>query len=240
MTNKKISIITVSLNAKEGITRTADSIQSQIFKNFEWIVIDGGSTDGTLDILKQYKADIDQFISEPDNGIYDAMNKGIELASGDYCLFLNAGDFLHDSTVLEKVETFLGADLIVGQMEVICPDDDSRNCFKRYDTQDIRAKFLFYRSLPHPATFVKKELFEKYGTYNTVYVILGDQDFFTRVLLKGVSMVFIPFFVSTFFLDGLSTQMKHSPLLKEEFKKFRKQNFSFIYRLRRAIIDCIT
>lgn len=231
-----LSIITVCLNSRKEIQQTATSILNQIDSDFEWIVIDGGSSDGTVEYLNGLSF-LTHFVSEGDAGIYDAMNKGIRLASGSYCLFLNAGDSLFDECVVESIKKYLKADLLIGTMQTCFPEDSNKNYIKRFDDQDIREKYLYYRSLPHPSTFIKRELFEKYGQFDTSFGIVGDHDFFARVLLKGVSKTFVPFCVSTFIMDGISTKLKHSEQLKLEMQRMRIKNFSFLYRTRRAIVD---
>ncbi|MCI5137919.1 MAG: glycosyltransferase [Candidatus Electrothrix sp. AR1] len=230
------SIITVSLNARQGIEKTARSISTQQCDAFEWIVIDGGSTDGTLQFLEREKG-VNRLVSELDDGIYDAMNKGIQYARGSYCLFLNAGDLLYNSLVLERMKEYLTADLVVGRMQVVCPENPAKNGIRQFDNQDIRKKYLFSRSLPHPATLIKKSLFFRYGFYDQGFEIAGDHDFFARVLTKGASMGFAPFCVSVFSLDGISARMKGSEKLIAETTWIRERNFSRGYRLWRRIVD---
>ncbi len=233
-----LSIITVCLNAGKSIQQTAASISHQTDNDFEWIVVDGGSTDGTVEFL-QGIAGIDHFISEKDDGIYDAMNKGIGLSRSLYCLFLNAGDSLYDENVIENVKKELKADLVIGSLHTCFPEDPGKNYIKRFDTQDIREKYLYYRSLPHPSTCIKRDLFEKFGLFDTSYKIVGDHDFFVRVLLKGASKVFAPFCISTFIMDGISTRLKQSDQFKLEMQRMRSKNFSSFYRMRRTVIDRI-
>lgn len=233
-----LSIITVCLNAGNSIEQTAASISQQTDRDFEWIVIDGGSTDGTVEFL-QGLTGLDHCISEKDAGIYDAMNKGIGLSRGSYCLFLNAGDSLYDQYVIENVKKELKADLVIGSLHTCFPEDPGKNYIKCFDTQDIRAKYLYYRSLPHPSTCIKRDLFERFGLFDTSFRIVGDHDFFARVLLKEASKVFAPFCISTFIMDGVSTRLKRSTQFNEEMQRMRSKNFSPLYRLRRTVIDRI-
>ena len=230
-----LSIITVCLNAVSGIKNTANSIIHQTDDDIEWIVVDGQSTDGTLEYLQKIKQ-VSTLISEKDAGIYNAMNKGISASNGDYCLFLNAGDSLADSDVVRKARPFMKKDLAIGQLRVCYPENTEKNYVNDFKLQDIRTKYLYYRSLPHPSTFIKKSLFETFGYYDESFSIAGDHDFFARVLLLGVNKSFIPFCVSEFFMDGISTEMKNSSLLQKELKKIRKNNFTFFYRVMRAIL----
>ncbi len=232
------SIITVCLNAKQGIERTVDSISSQQCKDVEWIVIDGESTDGTLQLLEQEKS-VDYLISEADDGIYDAMNKGIQRARGRYCLFLNAGDTLRSPDVLEGCKQYLKTDLVVGDIEIVSPENPAKEGVRTFRTQDIRKKYLYSRTLPHQATFIKKELFVTHGLYEKDFMIAGDHDFFARVLTQGASLSFAPCCVSVYCMDGISTTMKHSKVYRDEITRIRKRNFTSFYRLRRKVIDAV-
>ena len=230
------SIITVSLNARHVIKRTVRSIANQEERNFEWIVIDGGSTDGTAELVKDTGL-TSYYISEKDNGIYNAMNKGIDAAQGEYCLFLNAGDELYSPFTLREIEKTLTTDIVVGRMQVVCHEKPEKNKIQDFSKQDIRKKYLYSRTLPHPATFIKKNLFSVYGTYDERFLIAGDHDFFVRILMKGASMSFIQACVSIFYRDGISTKMKYSEILKKEMRLIKKKNFSVYYRVWRRLID---
>ncbi len=240
MNSPLVSIITVCLNDLEGLKKTAASVIEQDFHNFEWIVIDGVSSDGSAEFLKMLGKDYLRFISEADEGIYDAMNKGIGLSRGQYLLFLNAGDYLCENNVLSSVSTNLKGDLVVGR--VLCSGIDGSNnkeIFRNLSKQDVRKKYIYHKPVPHPSTFISKELFKKYGLYDKNYKIFGDHDFFARVIVKGVSPIFWDKFVTVFSSDGISTKMQDSDLWKKEKKIMRKNNFSKIYRSKRVIVDFI-
>lgn len=232
----RYSIITVCLNAKEELKKTLYSIEQQTYKKFEWIIIDGQSKDGTVDIVRNHSC-VTHLISEPDEGIYDAMNKGINLATGDYLLFLNAGDWLYNKDVLRDAEKYLKADLLVGKLMVI--DSQGNYSLREYDKRKIDKKYFYNQTFPHPATFIKRIIFETYGMYCQNFKIAGDHDFFSRLITKGVEFYFLPICVSFFPLNGLSFKMKHSKLLDKEVKMVRRRNFSFFFRLRmNAIYIC--
>jgi glycosyltransferase involved in cell wall biosynthesis len=135
------------LNARQQIEQTEMSIASQESRDFESIVIDGGSTDGTVQFLKE-KESFDCLVSEPDNGIYDAMNKGIDFARGEYCLFLNAGDTLYAPNVLSELDKYLDADVFVGRLQVVCFNNPAKNGVRDFALQDIRKKYLFLNHYP--------------------------------------------------------------------------------------------
>ena len=116
----KLSIITINYNHKEGLLKTIKSVVNQTYHDIEYIVIDGGSTDGSVDVVKQYEDSISYWVSEPDCGIYNAMNKGVAKATGEYCLFLNSGDSLHGTdSILEFVSKLSGEDLLMGRVMCI-------------------------------------------------------------------------------------------------------------------------
>ncbi len=152
----KISVITVCKNEVTGIRRTLESVSSQKFRDFEFIVIDGGSIDGTQDIINEYMGDITYFVSEVDAGIYAAQNKGIKAANGDYLLFINGGDAIHDSSVLEDIfSTEPTADILYGNL-LIEEQDGSETL--GYSPPEITLDFLLRGTLWHPVTFIKKQL----------------------------------------------------------------------------------
>ena len=171
---KKLSIITVCLNEAKTIERTLKSVVDQSFTDYQYIVIDGGSTDGTLDIINNYHDRIDILISEPDTGIFNAMNKGIKAAEGEYIFFLNAGDFFADNGAIGLLfSKSPSADLVYCDMLV-----KMNNGFvlRKKTPKKITKAFMFGDSIPHQATFTKREALVKYGGYNENYKIGGDYD----------------------------------------------------------------
>ncbi|WP_136810722.1 glycosyltransferase family 2 protein [Desulfosediminicola flagellatus] len=235
----KISIITVCLNAKKEIERTAKSIKDQDFIDYEWVVIDGNSHDGTVEYIESNPL-VSTYISEPDKGIYDAMNKGIKLSKGEYCLFLNAGDFLYSYDALSICSRYLHLDIVVCWLKVIFPEIWKREpAIKRIDLHDVRKKFIYHRPLPHQSTFIKRNLFEQFGLYDPSYRICGDRDFFCRVLNNGATLDFVKQCVSVFSMDGISFTMHGTQLYFDEIEKVRNTNFSRLYRIKRSIVDPI-
>ena len=221
MTHPLLSIITICYNEKQ-IERTCKSIVEQTWQDFEWIVVDGGSTDGTLDILKKYKDRIDILISEPDKGIYNAQNKGIKLAHGQYLNFMNGGDAFYNSTVLEKIfkDKTQTADVLYGNC---CLIDGIRKDWCNYiDKVDIT--YWLNHTLCHQASFIKKELFDKYGLYDESYKIAADKEKFICFFLKGHSFQHIPLTIALFDLGGLSTKNEYKT--QEECRYLRKKYFS--------------
>lgn len=197
---KKLSVITINKNHLEGLISTFRSIKSQTCQDFEFIVIDGASTDGSAEFLEQHKSMIDYYISEPDHGIYNAMNKGIRYADGDYCLFMNSGDVFYDGKVIEKLLPYLDgrSSLIIG--ESIYPDG-----FIHKAPSGMKLKYFWSNSLPHQATFIARELFIQHGYYRENYRCASDMFFFFEMIyLKKVPCRIIPVLVCSFEGGGVS------------------------------------
>lgn len=180
----KISVITVCYNSVLTIKDTLKSVASQNYKDFEHLIIDGGSKDGTLDIIRAWTRHSFRLVSEPDEGIYDAMNKGIKLATGDVVAFLNADDFYKDADVLARVAELMRAeqlDALYGDVEFFRPGQQGIVA-RRYNSGRFTAGRLGWGWMPaHPALFVRKALFERYGVFRTDYRIAGDFEFIARV-----------------------------------------------------------
>lgn len=145
----KISIITINLNNREGLARTMQSVIGQTcFKYVDYIIVDGGSTDGSLDVIRENEKHLKHWVSEKDGGIYDAMNKGVGMAASEYCQFLNSGDTLHSSYVLERILPQLDADIVYGNPLV-------DGMAKQYP-EVLPADYFLQDSLPHPASFIAR------------------------------------------------------------------------------------
>jgi glycosyltransferase involved in cell wall biosynthesis len=185
MNNIKISIITVVWNNESTIKDAINSVLGQIYKNIEYIIIDGASTDGTIDIVKSYGDKITKFISEPDKGLYDAMNKGIQLATGDIVGILNSDDFYIDEFVIEKVvRTFKEekVDSVFADL-VFVKADNLDKTVRYYDSGKFNPSKLAYGWMPaHPTFFVKREFYERYGVFRTDLKIAADFDILARFL----------------------------------------------------------
>ncbi len=219
----KLSIITVCRNEHENIRATCESVRSLHFSDFEWIVIDGGSTDGTLDILSAYKDRISVLVSERDKGIYDAMNKGVAHASGKYVIFLNGGDRFVDRTVLNLWPETSEADILYGDLVLERPDGSRQ--LKQYP-EEPSSHWLLKKTLPHQASFIKRNLFERYGKYDTSFHIAGDYDMFVRLLhVEKCSCFHIPMPIAIFNVEGISSNQAYRVLRKQENHRVRKKYF---------------
>jgi glycosyltransferase len=192
----KVSIITVCFNAAGTIEDTISSVLGQDYNDIEYIIIDGGSTDGTLDIIDRYRGKISKFISEPDNGVYDAMNKGLKLAIGDAIGFLNSDDFYVDKTVIRRIAEMMiatNADCCYGNLEYV----DRNNINKTIRKWRSRPYYdgLFEKGWhpPHPTFFVKKSVFDKYGGFDLACDIGADYELMLRFLKRyGITSCYIP------------------------------------------------
>lgn len=222
---KKISIVTINLNNKSGLESTIKSVLSQTFRNFEFIIIDGGSKDGSVDIIENYANHLTYWKSEKDNGIYDAQNKGILKSTGEYLLFLNSGDVLADDLVLEKVHTFLHTeDIVYGNMNVLQSDGTLHHLTA---PSRVDVELLMISTLWHPASFIKRSVFDALGLYNTSFKICGDYEFFIRAIIKnGCSTKPIPLTISTFNLGGISNQESMKAIETSEREHAWLLNFS--------------
>lgn len=216
-----LTIITVNYNNKEGLQRTLKSVASQKFRDFEHIIIDAASTDGSLELIKSYETQISYWLSEPDRGIYQGMNKGIAAANGQYLLFLNSGDYLIDENALTVALEDLKADIGFGYHTVA---DASGNLVSiDYKDRNIDFGFFVMSTLPHSSTFIRKSLFQKLGYYDETYRIAADWVFFFKAVIYNratVSRIERP--VGVFELGGISTRSDNKELVKEERERFLK------------------
>lgn len=184
----KISIVTVAFNAANTIADTLESVASQTHPDIEHIVVDGGSRDGTLEIVKRHKQHISQWISEPDKGIYDAMNKGLALATGEIIGFLNADDVYADPEVLARVSAIMEAerlDALFGDADFVSPNRPDRP-MRRYRSERFRPDRIAWGWMPaHPTLFLRRYVYERFGVFRTDYRIAGDFELVARVFHGG-------------------------------------------------------
>lgn len=199
----RVSIITVCYNAVNTIEQTIKSVLGQSYRDIEYVIIDGKSTDGTLDILEKYRDKIAGFVSETDDGIYDAMNKGIRMATGEIVGIINADDWYEPTTVEHVVECFKKerVDIVHGNIRLIEKDGSIKEA-PRMKSMD---KLWHSMVIRHPATFVRKIVYEKYGLYNTKYKIAADYDFVLRCYAKRVTFFYLNEMLSNFRLTGISS-----------------------------------
>ncbi|RQO39124.1 glycosyltransferase [Chryseobacterium sp. KBW03] len=237
MLNKSITIITINFNNRNGLQKTMDSVFRQTNKDFQYIVIDGGSSDGSKELIEINQSKINDWVSEPDNGIYHAMNKGIEKATGEYLLFLNSGDELLNELVVEKVTPLLHTeDIISGNLIV---DEDNKDVL-RPTKKSISFLDLIEETIWHPSTFIKKSAFEKVGLYDENLKICSDWKWFLISIFK-YNCTYRPIeqSISRFYKDGISSDPKSQSLRKEERRKTLVENFHFSEFQTEELIDKI-
>lgn len=198
-----LSIITVNLNNHRGLQKTMNSILSQTSKNYEWIVIDGGSTDGSKELIEQNAEYITYWVSEPDRGIYHAMNKGIKVAKGEYLLFLNSGDYLASNTILTDVfKNITGEDIVYGYLKK-STDGKIVDCLSK---EGISLLDLWHNIIPHQSSFFKSSLFDRFGLYDETLHIVADWVFYTNAIMYGnCSVKFLPIVISVYEGGGVSS-----------------------------------
>jgi len=208
---KKLSIITICYNIKDEIERTCESIVNQTNQNFEWIVVDGGSTDGTIEVLNKYKDRMDAFISEPDSGIYNAMNKGIKKAHGEFLNFMNGGDTFADSNVVADFLNYDtdGVDVLYGNMNIV--EDNGMRRLQTYP-QMVNKTFFVKDCIGHQAAFIRLNLFEKYGLYSEKYRIVSDWERWIVFIENGSFFKYWDYIVANFYRGGVGSKMskKHN------------------------------
>lgn len=194
----KCTVITINYNNKNGLRKTIESVVGQTSKDLEYIIIDGGSTDGSVDILKEYTDRIDYWVSEPDNGCYHAMNKGIKVATGDYIIFMNSGDYFYTNDIIsEFVKANPTEDILCGDMFL------SLGCINSVP-EKLSFRFFYEGNLPHQACFIKTSIQKKY-LYNEKFKIVSDYEFFLKTLiLDNGTYQKIDKIISHFDFNGIS------------------------------------
>jgi len=223
----KFSIISVCKNSEKTIENTVLSVLSQSYKNFEYIIIDGASTDKTLDILDKYKDKLTKIISEPDDGLYDAMNKGIHNSFGDYIFFLNSDDRFINKDILknvyQKVENNK-KELLYGDQVFFNKEKNKISVRKHNKLNKI---YLIKNTPCQPATFYRKDVFEQYGGFDTEFKIVSDQEWFLRTFLEhNISAYYLGFPITVFNQGGLSTNSNGKEKLDKERNRMFKKYFS--------------
>lgn len=292
----KLSIITINYNNCEGLRKTIDSVINQTWQEFEWIIVDGGSTDGSRELVEEtalllasqgwktekfsllgftsedwknggftlptyekpslstsLNAAKLKWTSEKDKGIYNAMNKGIAVANGEYCLFLNSGDYLFENHVLvDAIHNGLNKDIVYGKVRVLYPKQYTTDIPESY----LTIQYFLENTIPHQGAFISLSLFKKYGIYNENLTIISDWEFFIKcIILSKCSVKQINHIISVYVGGGISDNVEKTrqeksiviynlllPLIKKDYgmveslKKVRKYRlfrliYSIMYRL---------
>lgn len=203
----KLSIITINCDNAIGLRKTVESVISQTSNDFEYIIVDGGSTDGSVEVISEYENRINFWVSEPDRGIYHAMNKGIAQAQGEYCQFLNSGDWLESpDTTARMIEQLDGSSVTYGNL--IKQWADGRTY--RNKATDANSLFTYYSgTLNHASAYIKRSLFNTYGLYDESLKIVADWKFYLLAIgMNGESVQYIDVDVANFDMGGISNQQR--------------------------------
>lgn len=216
----KLTIITIVYNNVRDIERTINSVITQTYKKIEYIIIDGKSTDGTLDIVEKYSNQISKIVSEPDKGIYDAMNKGLALATGDYVLFMNSGDEIYDEhTVQEVFDSSPGADIYYGETEMYNDNWESLGRRRHEAPEQFDwTSFKYGMNISHQAIYIRKSILTP---YDLKYKYSSDIDWIIKAAKKSSNIVNVHRYVAKYLVGGMSKK-KHRESLKERFQIFTK------------------
>ncbi|AXH98438.1 glycosyltransferase [Sporosarcina sp. PTS2304] len=223
----KITIITACYNSEDTIEQTIQSVLSQTYENIEYIIVDGASTDGTMDIVEKYRDRIDVVVSEKDRGVYDAFNKGVELATGEYIIFLNSDDYFYKTDVMEKCSDFIVSHEypigIYGDIFILNEETGFVDRYSREISIDEMKKGFMP---PHPATLLKRNVIKEYGGFDLQYRIAADFDLISKLFLNyEEDILHIERVLTNFRLGGLSSHIDTMHITKSETNQILHQHF---------------
>jgi len=232
----KVSIITATFNSISSIHETFISIDSQDYNDIEWIVIDGASTDGTIDYLKSIEPKISKWVSEKDNGIYDALNKGLELASGDVIGFLHSDDVFANEKIISNIaklfqEQQIGG--VYGDLEYIS-QNENKNVIRKWKSNNFDSNEIWKGWMPpHPTLFLKREIYEKFGNFDEKMKISADYDFILRIMKSPeIYYHYFPTVITKMKIGGASSSVRNiKQKMKEDMLALKKNNINHPYRV---------
>jgi len=216
-----LSIITINLNNALGLLKTVESVVSQTFTDYEYIIIDGGSTDGSVEVIAEYADRITYWVSEPDNGIYSAMNKGIAQANGEWVIFMNSGDVFRNYEVLANIfnrniaahmQILYGNALVKGLNKILNPP------------ATITKSFFLTGTICHQSLFARRELFDRVGNFRSNYAIISDRDWLLRVCISKNHFTYINLDISIWDPVGFCSQ--NPELFSKELLELEKNYFN--------------
>lgn len=228
----KISIITITYNSEKTLADTIQSVLNQTYPNIEYIIVDGASKDNTVSIIKEYEPYFEgrmKWISEKDKGLYDAMSKGIRMATGNIVGILNSDDFFTSKEVLQNVaNAFLQdvkLDAVYGDVHFVHPSNLNK-CVRYYSSKIFKRSLMKLGFMPaHPSFYIRRECFDKYGLYKTDYKVAADFEFLLRVIYKEkIKTQYLPIDMVTMRTGGASTSglESHKRIMKEHLRAFRE------------------
>jgi glycosyltransferase len=230
----RITIITVCYNRKATIEKAMKSVLDQNYPNIEYIVIDGNSNDGTKEIIESYKDKIDQYISEPDKGMYDAINKGLQLATGDAIGLMHSDDEFYDENAISKIVSQFNLDPTIEGVYgdgIYVSNDSEERLIRNRIGGDFSIKKVKSGWLPlHPTVYLKKSVMDKYGLYNLDFKIASDTEFLLRYLYKyKIKMSYINAYIVKMRMGGMSTNAKRAfEVLREDYKIYKYHGLSAV------------
>ncbi|WP_010419529.1 glycosyltransferase family 2 protein [Anaerophaga thermohalophila] len=231
----KLSIITVNLNNATGLRKTLDSVATQTFTDYEHLIIDGGSTDESVEVIKEYEKQYNgienglYWVSEPDKGIYNAMNKGIKVAKGEYCLFLNSGDWLIEDSLKDLFKHNFNEDIIYTNCYFL--KDKINNYIPEIfpNPSELSFDFFLHDMICHQAILFKRFFFDNFGWYDESYKIASDIKIVTTAIVHGnATLKKLDTFLCMYNHDGLSASNRS--LYEQEKKQIFSQEFQFFYK----------
>ena len=230
MNEVKVSVITVCFNSEKHIERSIQSTFSQTYPNIELIIVDGKSTDTTMQTINRYKEKISLIISEPDEGIYDAMNKGVHKSSGGILYFLNSDDVFFDSNVVadivDEFKKHPSSEIIYGQIKYVNIPKELLLTLQRIQFEyKSRLNLYINRVVPQQCFFSKKSVFDKVGIFNKRYAIYGDYDWLLRSFNQGINIRYADRLVALFNTQGLSYQKRYAAILEKMEVVYKNSNF---------------
>ena len=232
----KITLITVTYNSGKTLSTTLESVLAQTHQNIEYIIVDGASKDNTVALIKEYEPRFEgrlKWVSEPDKGLYDAMNKGIRMATGEVIGILNSDDFFTANDILQQVADAFEAnkeiDAVYGDVHFVNPDNLEK-CVRYYSSKVFKRGLMKLGFMPaHPSFYLKKLCFEQFGLYKTDYKIAADFEFLLRVIYKkGIHTQYLPLDMVTMRTGGASTSgfESHKRIMKEHLRAFRENGIT--------------
>lgn len=229
---KKLSIITINRNNENGLLKTINSVIFQTSQDFEYIIIDGASSDGSKEEIERLAISdkrLTFWCSESDSGIYNAMNKGITQAKGEYLLFLNSGDYLFDKHVISDFfKSEFDKDIVSGDIVLM---EETPIIRKAVSCEELEFEHLYNNKISHPTSFIKRRLFEQYGMYNESYKIVSDWEFFLKCLvIYNCSYTHWDRTVCCFDMTGLSSSSKYKAVLEQETESVYSNYLPLVYK----------
>lgn len=221
--NNRLAIITICLNDREGLQHTLNSIFGQTVKDFDLIVVDGMSSDGSVELLERNADRITSWISERDQGIYDAQNKGWRMATTPYIQFLNAGDVFASDDVLERVIPLLSENVDIAYGDALLTDANGDQGMKKHPAK-LSSPYLMRETVAHQAQFIRRSFMEAFGGYDTRYRIAGDYDLLARAFWKHkTNWMHLPFPICIFNTEGMSSMTANRSLVASERKAIQSR-----------------